>query len=154
MSKRKEEEIRRAIREMMQDNVMRLAIDGDRESREHCRQNEKKFLYLEIKDTNPLIQYIYDLSHIIYLGRSETGNQICIRDRMVSKHQGHIWLEDGGIYYADEVDAVNFTGIRRGIWTIRLKAGERIRLQTRDCLLVGGLRLKIRVFRGEQELFG
>lgn len=152
MSKQKEEEIRKAIREMMQDNVMRLVIGGAGESPERYGQNHKLFLYMEIRNTSPEIQYLYDLTETIFLGRSEMENQVCIRERMVSKYQGHIWVDNGGVYYADEDGVGNPAKIRRGIWTIRLHTGERIRLRSGDCLVIGTVTIKIRLFIGEQEL--
>lgn len=154
MSRQRDEEIRKAIREMMQDNVIRLVIGGEGESQERYHQNQRIFLHLEIRDTSPAIRYLYDLSHTVYIGRSETENQICIRDRMVSRYQGRIWSENGYAYYADEEDAGNPAVIRRSIWTTRLQSGERIRLQTKDCLIIGRVKMKIRLFMGEQELFG
>lgn len=154
MGKRKKKEIQKAIRELMQDNVMHLVINGQGESAERYGQNQKIFLYLEIKNTKPEIRYLYDLSDPVFVGRSETENQICIRDRRVSRYQGRIWLENGGVYYADEENAGNCVKIRRNMRSIRLKPGERIRLRTNDCLAIEKVKLKIRLFMGEQELFG
>lgn len=154
MSKQKNVEIKRAIRETMQNNVMRLVIDGEGESPERYNQNHKIFLYLEIKNTKPEIRYLYDLAEPVFLGRNEDENQICIRDRMVSKYQGQIWVNDGNVYYADEPDVSNPIRICRGLWSFRLRSGERIRLRTGDCLVAGTVKIKIRLFMGEQELFG
>ncbi|MBS6395822.1 MAG: FHA domain-containing protein [Clostridiales bacterium] len=154
MSKRKEKEIKSAIREIMKDNVIRLVIGGQGESRERYRQNRKLFLYLEVKDTKPKIRYLYDLSEPVFMGRSEEENHICIRDRTVSKYQGRIWTENGRVYYADEPDAASQIRIRRYIWSVKRKRGERVRLRTKDCLMVGTVTIKIRLFMGEQEMFG
>lgn len=154
MGKRKDDEIRKSIREMMQNNVMRLVISGQGESSDRYHQNRKMFLYLEVCDTKPEIRYLYDLSTAVFLGRSENENQICIRDRMVSRYQGRIWAEDGKIYYADEEGVGNPSKIRRKLWTAKLRPGERIRLKTKDILVVGTVKLRIRLFIGEQELFG
>lgn len=154
MSNRKDEEIRKAVREMMQNNVMRLVIGGGGESPERYNQNQKIFFYLEVKNTNPAIRYLFDLSEPVFLGRSETENQICIRDRMVSKYQGRFWMEAGAVYYADEENVSNPVTIRRKLWSIRLRSGERIRLRSRDCLIAGAVKMRLRLFMGEQELFG
>ncbi len=139
---------------MMQNNVMRLVIHGQGNSAERYHQNRSLFLYLEIRDTRPQIRYLYDLSEAVFLGRSEEENQVCIQDRMVSRYQGRIWAEDGGVYYADEDGVGNPVKIRRKLWTSVLKPGERIRLKTKDCLIVGTVKITVRLFMGEQELFG
>lgn len=152
MKREQEEEIRKSIREMMQDNVMSLVLSGKGESTERYCQNQKLFLYLEIRNTSPRIRYLYDLSNPVFLGRDETGNQICIRDRMVSRYQGRIWAENGRVYYADNKDAGNPVVIRRGLWFVKLRSGERFCLKTGDCLTAGTVKMKLRLFVGEQEL--
>lgn len=148
--RKKRKEIRQVIRKMMQDKVMELEIKG--ESPKRYLRGQNLFLYLEIRDTSPGIRYIYDLSNPVFLGRNESKNQICIRDRMVSRYQGRIWSENGRVYYADEEDAANPVVIRRGLWSIKLRPEERICLKTGDCLVAGMVKIKIRLFAGEQEL--
>ena len=153
MSRQKDSEIRKAIREMMQNNVMDLVIEGRGTSRERYNQNHRLFLYLEIQNTKPRLCYLYDLSEPVAVGRDERGSQICIQDMEVSRQQGRFWASHGKVYYANEPDAGSAVKIRRGFWSVRPGRGERFRLQTRDLLWVGTAKLKIRLFRGEQEMF-
>lgn len=146
----RKEQIRKTLREMIQDNVICLMLKG--QSAECYHQNQNPFLYLEIKATSPRIRYIYDLTRAVFVGRDKTENQICIYDLTVSRHQGKIWAENGSVYYADEKDARNPVSIRRGVWSVKLQPGERLRLKTGDCLTVGTVKMKIRLFAGEQEL--
>lgn len=149
MRKKREEEIQRAIREMMQENLIRLVFQGEGERQERYHQHRHMFLYLEIRDTSPKIRHLYDLSDPVFLGRSDTKNQICIRDQTVSKYQGHIRAESGKVYYADEADAGNPAVIRRGLWSVKLRPGERVCLQTGDRLIVGAVKIKLWLFAGE-----
>lgn len=153
MSRRKDNEIRKAIREMMQNNVMDLVIEGRGGSRERYSQNHRLFLYLEIRNTKPEIRYLYDLEEPVFVGRDAQANQICIQDMEVSRQQGRFWASHGKVYYANEPKAGGAVKIRRGLWSVQPGSGERFCLQTGDCLIIGIAKIKIRLFRGERELF-
>ena len=153
MSRQRDNEIRKAIRETMQNNVMDLVNGGHGTSKERYSQNGRIFLYLEIRNTKPEIRYLYDLSEPVTVGRDERANQICIQDMEVSRQQGRFWVSRGKVYYANELNAGNSVKIRRGIWSMGPGRGERFCLQTGDFLTIGVAKIKIRLFRGEQELF-
>lgn len=150
--RKEREEIKQAIRKLMQDNVIRWELERKGKQSKCYHQSQNLFLYLEIRDTRPRVRYIYDLSSPVFLGRRKGKNQICIRDRMVSRYQGRIWSENGRVYYADEADAGNPVVIRRGLWSIKLQPEERIRLKTGDSLIAGTVKMRIRLFVGEKEL--
>lgn len=149
--KRKIREIQTTIREVMQNNVIDLALVGTNRNAEEFRQSGKLFLYLEIKRTKPAICHVYDMEKPVRIGRNETENQICIQDMKVSREHAVIWQQDNCLYLAD-ISERNVTGIKRGLRTLWLTGGQSERLYSKDVILVGHMRIKIRIFRGENEI--
>lgn len=149
--KRKIREIQTTIREVMQNNVIDLALMGSQQDAEEFRQSGKLFLYLEVKGTSPSICHVYDMDTPVRIGRNEMENHICIQDIAVSREHAVIWQQGGNLYLAD-ISGTNVTGIKRGLRTVWLATGQSDQLFSKDVILVGSLRIKIRIFRGENEI--
>lgn len=151
--KRKKGEIQTAIREVMQNNVIDLALRETRQDSAHFRQSDKLFLYLEIQDTKPAVCHVFDMKQPVKIGRDEKENNLCIQDTAVSRHQACIW-EYRGVMYLSDMNAKNPTGIKRGFYKMWLSDGQTVQLHTGDMILVAGIRVRIRIFRGENEISG
>lgn len=151
MRKRKVREIQTAIREVMQNNVIDLALLESKKNADEFRQSGKLFLYLEIKGTKPAICHVYDMEKPVRIGRNETINQICIQDITVSRDHAVIWQQNGVLFLAG-ISNMNPTGLKRGMHTTWLMHGQAVALASKDTVLVGSLHIRIRIFRGENEI--
>lgn len=151
MGKRKLREIQSAIREVMQNNVIDLALMGRQQNADAFRQSQKLFLYLEMLDTRPAICHVYDMETPVNIGRNETENHICIQDASVSRRHACIWHQSGNLYIVSQ-SASNLTGVRRGLRTVWLSRGQILQLLSKDKILIGNVKMKIRLFMGENEI--
>lgn len=149
--KRKKGEIQTAIREVMQNNVIDLALRETRQDSSRFRQSDRLFLYLEILNTSPAICHVFDMKEPVKIGRDERENNICIQDRAISRRQACIWQHGNSLYLSD-MNAQNSTGLKRGFYKLWLSGGQTVQLRTGDTLLLDSIRIRVRIFRGENEI--
>lgn len=148
MRRGKKEDIKSIIREIMQDN----AIDaGMRRKYGYLNQNEQFFIYVELKNTKPAVQYVFDLKKPVMIGRSEPENNICIQDIKVSRCQACIWKKDNIVWISD-MRATNPTGLKRGLQKVWLTGGNSLPLCTKDIILIGDVKIQVWLYQGEREI--
>ncbi|MBR2675264.1 MAG: FHA domain-containing protein [Mogibacterium sp.] len=87
--------------------------------------------------------YLLDPSEEIKIGRDFDANQICIRRETVSNEHCLIAMHNG-VLTVQDLNSSNGTFIKRGMK--RYRVNGRVYVNNGDCLLIGGVSMKLQLF--------
>lgn len=107
------------------------------------RTAENKLMICLTTEGKKKQRFIFDPQKGIRIGRDSQGNEICIRNQLVSSSHCCIYLYQGNPIIQDYHSA-NGTWIRRGWKTYRVE--ETAAIFSGDRLLIGDIGLKVRIF--------
>lgn len=145
--KREERKYYEAAYRILKEEYLNQAIKKDKAGYD-CEIGEMRtMLYLALQGKRRGMEnaYVFDPVLPVTIGRNPEENRLCLKDGAISGRHCRIQLIRGELWLTDEGSS-NGTLVCRGrkeYWT-----GDRnsMRLQTDDLLLMGQMRLRVRIF--------
>ncbi len=146
----KQKKIQQAIRALMMENKLNQAITNEL-VQDIYKEPElaKFFLYVEILNTNPIIDYVFNTDQQITIGRDLDWSMICIQDVNISRKHAILYVQEGFVFLQN-VSAGNQVKIKRGFSRKILLPGERGEVLHGDTVRIGESKIRICLFQGDE----
>lgn len=112
-------------------------------------QSDKCFIYVELRNTNPMITCVFNTDEDLMIGRDVQNSAICIQDEYVSRLHARIMLQDDYLYIQNCSES-QYVKVRRGLKRIWLSCGDSVWLKHSDTVYIGPVKLKFWLFKGKK----
>lgn len=112
-------------------------------------QNEKCFVYMEIRNTKPMITYVFNSDEILVIGRDISQTTVCIQDENVSRVHAGLMVKDDYLFIQN-CSKTQYVTIRRRLRKICLSEGGYCPVRHTDKIYIGPVKLKFWLFKGKK----
>lgn len=150
MTKKQRERMQVAVYNLKRENALNKMILNPHEGlTEVMDESHRKFIYIELPNTKPVVPYAFNDSDEIIIGRNPEECTIIINDRNVSRRQCRIFVENEMVYVED-LGAANPTVIKTGFHKQELISGEITPIFEKNILIVGDIKIYVALIRGDE----
>ena len=150
ISSKKLKRISTAIYGLMRANVLNDSISHNASAGlGQTHELLKYYIYIEICNTEPVIDYVYNTDCAIAIGRQVDGNTICIQDPAVSRKHACVY-EQGGSLWIENVSGENVIDIRSGLFHTTVYAGEVVSVASDDVIKLGDEKFRMYLLQGPE----
>lgn len=148
----KRKQIEEAVYKLMLENKLNRSITNDLvQAVRKERESDKYFIYVEIRNTRPLVSYVFNSDREIRIGRDQDNCSICIQDPYISRQQGKLFQERGFLYI-ENMAMQNQIVIKRGLRRHVLSGRDVQAVLQGDTIIIGEARLKALLLHGAAEI--
>lgn len=150
MTKKQKERMKGSIYSLKRENALKKMILNPHDGlTEVMNESQRRFIYIEMPNTKPVIAYAFNANDKIIIGRNPEECTLVINDRKVSRTQCRIFVEDDVVLVQD-LEAANPTVYRTGLKRHELGYGETVPIFEKDVLIIGEIQMRVVLLRGDE----
>lgn len=150
MTKKQSERMKGAIYSLKRENALKKMILNPHDGlTEVMNESQRRFIYIELPNTNPVIAYAFNENDKIIVGRNPEECTLVINDKKVSRTQCKIFV-DKDMVVVQDLEAANPTKYKIGLRKYELGYKEAVPIFQNDILIVGEIHLRVLLLRGDE----
>lgn len=141
-----------AVNKLMLENKLNRSLTNDlirKIGRE--REAEKYFVYVAILNTKPLVEYVFNSNEAILIGRDQEGCRICIKDPLISRKHGRIFVQKGFLFI-ENISENNRIVVKRGFKKTTLYGRDVKEILKDDIVRIGDARIRLLLLQGAETI--
>jgi hypothetical protein len=149
MTVKQKRRIEETITNLKKENALRkLIYNPHNELTEMMNEGQRSFIYIEMPNTKPIVAYAFNINDSVIVGRGANECTVVINEPSVSRKQCMIFVENNNIVVQD-LEAKNPTVYKNGFSKYKLGFREKILLFKDDILIIGGIKIRVLLVRGD-----
>lgn len=150
MTKKQSERMKGAIYNLKRENALKKMILNPHDGlTEVMNESQRRFIYIELPNTKPVIAYAFNENDKIIVGRNPEECTLVINDKKVSRTQCKIFV-DRDMVVVQDLEAANPTKYKTGLRKYELGYKEAVPIFQKDILIVGEIHLRVLLLRGDE----